>query len=446
MSLRLRLSLLITILFLMVLIATGYVVIENARKAIEDEIHSSAKLSLQLIEIAFLSVENETTEDQIELVSKIANLDSSRHLLIDIIRHTNSRHSPFLPEQDVKPAAPDWFYKLVKPSPIEFRRKFPSDELPIELVIKANPADEISEAWQESKGILLMLLIFVLFAIALVYYTLGKGLKPIDNILDGLEEIEQGNYNLRLPEFNLPELSKISEKFNHMASVMQKSRDENRALTQKSLAIQEQERQELAYALHDELGQSITAVKAVAASINNTNQSAEEINKSVEAIIDVSNNMYDVARNMMHRLRPSIIDELGIVPALQEMIDDWNIYHEDVFCHFHFSGKLDNLGKIVNITLYRIVQESLTNVVKHSYADTVKIHLDSHINGDSQTIVSLIIEDNGDGFNTDEASKGLGLLGMQERTEALNGEFRISSSDKTGVSIRVMIPVKQTSN
>ncbi len=436
MSLRLRLSLLMTLLFLIILAATGYVVIENARKAIEDEIHSSAKLTIQLLEIAFSSVENQSTQKKVELLEKISNMESSRHLTIDLIRHSNSRHAPFLPEHNIPPEVPEWFLKQVKPSPIEFRRNFPSNDLPIEVIIKANPADEITEAWHETKGVLLILMMFVLFAIGLVYYTLGRGLKPIDKILQGLDGIEQGDYQLRLPEFNLPELSKISGKFNHMAGVMEKSREENRALTQRSLEIQEQERQDLALALHDELGQSITAVKAVAASINSTQQTEKQINDSVEAIIDVSNRMYDVAKNMMQRLRPSILDELGIVPALQEMVDDWNIYHEDVFCQFNFSGKLDNLNESINITLYRIVQESLTNVAKHSNADSVKIDLENQ-----NSTILLVIQDNGEGFDKATTQKGLGLLGMRERVEALSGSFKISSFKNDGVLIKVSIPI-----
>ncbi len=453
MSLRLRLSLLITLVFLLILVATGYVVIENARRAIEDEIHSSAQLTLQLIEIAFASVEEKQADKKISLVEEISELESSRHLTIDLIRHSNSRHAPFFPERAILADAPDWFVQRVKPVPIEFRRTLPTPNLPIELVIKANPSDEITEAWNETKGVLILLTLFVLIAITLVYYTLGRGLKPIDNILHALEEIEQGNYQLRLPDFNLPELSKISQKFNHMAAVMQKSRDENRALTQRSLAIQEQERQDLAYALHDELGQSITAVKAVAASIKSQDQSVTEINKSVDAIIDVSDQMYDVARTMIQRLRPSVLDELGIVRALQEMIDDWNVHHGDLFCHFNFFGQLDKLGDTINIMLYRIVQESLTNVAKHAEADSVHINihrtLDIKTNNDSQSKetgageITLFIEDNGIGFDTNKTSQGLGLLGMRERVESLGGEISIDSSEDNGVEIKVTIPCEQ---
>ena len=445
MSLKLRLSVLIAMLFLLVLIMAGYVVIKNARNAIQDEIHSSARLTLQLIEIAFNSAESANDESKIALIEGIANLDSSRHLTVDLIRHTNSRYVPLAAytglEDEVD--APGWYVNLVKPAPIEFRRNFPSGKLPLELVIRANPSDEIDEAWNESRGVFILLFIFLAVSIALVYFTLGTSLKPITIIIQGLEAIERGNYQTRLPDFSLPELSRISEKFNHMAEVMQISREENRALAQKSLVIQEQERQQLAYALHDELGQSITAVKAVAASINNPGQSDDQIRNSVEAIIDVSNQMYDVARYMMRRLRPSILDELGIVPALQEMIDDWNSYHDDMFCHFSFKGELENLGENINISIYRIVQESLTNIVKHSKADTVHIDLQASEAHEQDDIIKLMISDNGVGFDQHHTQSGLGLLGMRERVESLGGDIQLKSSPGNGVAITLEIPAKR---
>ena len=442
MSLRLRLSLLIAVLFVLVLFMAGYVVVENARKAIQDEIHSSARLTLQLIEIAFASVEAADEARKIQLIEGITNLEASRHLTVSLIRHTNTRYAPVMAFTELEVDAPSWYVSLVKPEPIEFRRNFPSGNLPLELVIRANPSDEITEAWNESRGVFIVLILFLVVSIFLVYFTLGKGLKPIGKIIHGLEAIEQGNYQTRLPAFSLPELSSISEKFNHMAEVMQKSREENRALTQKSLAIQEQERQQLAYALHDELGQSITAVKAVAASINNPHQTQDQIASSVNAILEVSNRMYDVARNMMRRLRPTILDELGIVPALQEMIDDWNSYHDDRFCNFSCTGQLDKLGENININIYRIVQESLTNVVKHSTADTVHIELKAvEVSGQIKKI-HLLIKDNGQGFDLQDTVSGMGLLGMRERAESLDGDFSINTSPGNGVRLELTIQLK----
>jgi len=110
--------------------------------------------------------------------------------------------------------------------------------------------------------------------------------------------------------------------------------------------------------------------------------------------------MYDVARKMINRLRPAILDELGLVSTLQEMIDNWNERQDDNFCRFNFNGDLDQLGEEINIHLYRIVQESLTNITKHAKASDVDIKLfrqekDNITDDSTNDDLKLIIEDNG---------------------------------------------------
>ena len=128
-----------------------------------------------------------------------------------------------------------------------------------------------------------------------------------------------------------------------------------------------------------------------------------------------------------------------MISALQEMIDDWNSRHEDVFCRFEFKGKFDELGEEVNISIYRVIQESLTNIVKHAQATDVTVYLERVENEPSCNIgVKLLIKDNGIGF--DETShRGLGLLGMRERIEALQGSFTMKSAINEGVEIIVSL-------
>jgi signal transduction histidine kinase len=225
-----------------------------------------------------------------------------------------------------------------------------------------------------------------------------------------------------------------------MAEVLQTSRDENRLLTQKSLAIQEDERRILAQELHDEFGQSITAIKAVLASIEQTkHQDSEALKNSARIIGTFSDRMYEVARRMMRQLRPAILDEFGLISALQDMIDDWNSRHEDVFCYFEFNGKFDELGEEVNISIYRVIQESLTNIIKHAQATDVTVCLQRVKNDPAYTFgVKLLIKDNGIGFD-ETNQRGLGLLGMRERAESLKGSFTIKSAINEGVEITVSI-------
>ncbi len=443
MSLRFRLNMLITLLFAFILLAASYYVVNNARTAVKEEMQSVSKLTLQLIEIALMSnTTSSTSEIQQSVLENIANLESTRHLEIELYKIGNIGNMvPVRIIPTINAQAPEWFIRMVKPQPVEYRRVFRESLTAYTVIlIRANPSDEITEVWNETKGVLGLLVLFAVLANILVYISLGRGLAPIESILKGLDGIEQGEYHRRLPIFNYPEFTRISEKFNNMAEVLQTSRDENRLLTQKSLAIQEDERRNLAQELHDEFGQSITAIKAVLASIEQTkHQDSEMLKSSARTIGTFSDRMYEVARRMMRQLRPAILDEFGLILALQDMIDDWNSRHEDVFCHFEFKGKFDELGEEVNISIYRVIQESLTNIVKHAQATDVTVHLNRIENDPAHTCgVRLLIKDNGIGFD-ETNQRGLGLLGMRERVESLKGSFTIKSAINEGVEITVSI-------
>ena len=443
MSLRFRLNMLITLLFALILLAASFYVINNARTSVKEEMQSVSKLTLQLIEIALMSNSaSNTFEIQQSVLENIANLESTRHLEIELYKTGNiGSMVPVRIIQTINAQAPDWFVRMVKPQPVEYRRVFrESLTAYTEILIRANPSDEITEVWNETRGVLGLLVLFAVLANVLVYISLGRGLAPIESILKGLDGIERGEYQRRLPRFKFPEFSRISEKFNNMAEVLQTSRDENRLLTQKSLAIQEDERRILAQELHDEFGQSITAIKAVLASIEQTkHQDSEALKNSARIIGTFSDRMYEVARRMMRQLRPAILDEFGLISALQDMIDDWNSRHEDVFCRFEFNGKFDELGEEVNISIYRVIQESLTNIIKHAQATDVTVCLQRVKNDPAYTFgVKLLIKDNGTGF--DETNhRGLGLLGMRERVEALKGSFAMKSATNEGVEILVSL-------
>jgi len=150
---------------------------------------------------------------------------------------------------------------------------------------------------------------------------------------------------------------------------------------------------------------------------------------------------------MIRRLRPAALDELGLVVALQNMVDDWNERHEDLFCRFNHEGKFNDLEEKININLYRIVQESLTNIDKHANATEVDIQLISSRADNIRNIpnqIYLTIQDDGIGFDLNSITTGMGLLGMRERAEALEGEFAVQSAINEGVKLKITIPILKT--
>lgn len=406
------------------------------------ELESTAHLALELIQIAISSTSFETDEEtQLQLLQSLAELNETRHLHIDIRNPTDiiTPIDEFSVLQDAN--APAWFVKLVQPPPTEIRRWLNNPAIPSTgIIIRADPTDEIDENWTEVRSMLVFLLVFIILANILVFITIGRYLSPIDTILTGLSDIEKGNYRLELPRFRLPELDRISQRFNHMARVLLKSKAENQLLTQRSLEIQEEERRHLAQELHDELGQTITAIKAVAVAITNEQKpDVEHIDSSVKTIIEYSDHIYKVAKNMMHRLRPSVLDEFGLIKALQNMIDDWNSRQDEIFCHFSFSDIPSDMPESLKINLFRIIQESLTNVLKHSSASKVSISMNKTKSNNMEQI-NLKIQDDGVGLDKEKIMPGLGLLGMKERVEMNNGTFELTSETNNGITIEIIIP------
>ena len=227
---------------------------------------------------------------------------------------------------------------------------------------------------------------------------------------------------------------------------------ENRFLIQQSLAVQEGERRHLARELHDELGQCITAIQADAKIISERGPACDSrVATSATAIQQVATHIYEVVHSMMQRLRPGMLDDLGLVDTLKEEVDVWRARQPDTVYELSIGDGLSSLGEEINITLYRIVQECLTNIAKHAGARRVMIRLaivdalpDIAARTQGGHGLRLIIEDDGVGMDRTLRGPGLGLIGMRERVEAFNGHFSIVSQPGEGTTISVDLPL--TSN
>jgi signal transduction histidine kinase len=213
---------------------------------------------------------------------------------------------------------------------------------------------------------------------------------------------------------------------------------ENRLLTQKYLLVQEEERRNLARELHDELGQCLNAIKLDAVSICDLSKGTQrEIERSASSIVEISNHVYEVVRSMMQRLRPAALDALGLRDAVSDLVDQWRRRNPSVMCAFEADGDLSELGELTNITLYRLVQECLTNVAKHSGATHVYVGVARASTGE----VRATVRDNGRGMDVNVKRSGLGLVGLRERVEALHGRLELAGAPGTGVHVTAWLPV-----
>jgi two-component system sensor histidine kinase UhpB len=429
--------LLLVIAIVMTMIACGaYIALGVARHNVSEEVESSARLTMQLLTAALISghADSEMKAQQI-LISHLQQLDDIRHLHIAVVRGDGTVVYPFSePPASPRKSVPEWFVDLVKPTPAEYHKRIASPEFgSTEIVILADPMDEILKVWREVRSIVAVIVVFTVICLVLMSVIIRRSLRPVNQISTGLGIIQSGDYAARLPQFRLPELDRLSQQFNHMAQVLEQQQLENRQLNRRLHSVQESERRHLSRELHDELGQSISAIKAMAVNLRQQNDGAPD---SANTIIGVCNQMYGVVRDMMNRLRPVALEELGLVTAIERLADGWNDRQEESFCALTMRGDFNGIDEDTAITLYRIVQEALTNVARHASADKVEVQLER----DAQSGISLRIRDDGQGFDERSRGKGMGLLGMRERVEALNGKISLASEPGQGVSIEISIP------
>jgi hypothetical protein len=214
---------------------------------------------------------------------------------------------------------------------------------------------------------------------------------------------------------------------------------QNRRLTQAIQTHLEEERRSIARELHDELGQCVTAIRTIGTAIaNRARPSAPEIHDSARTIVEVAGHIYDVVHGIIRKLRPSALDNLGLTEALEEWLASWRERYPDISVQLDLSGNLDDLGETINISVYRIVQECLTNVVRHAAATQVEIAI-----ARSGERLEVSVRDNGKGLGerNESESARFGLMGMRERVEGLAGAFQIDSRPGEGLRVRALIPL-----
>lgn len=232
----------------------------------------------------------------------------------------------------------------------------------------------------------------------------------------------------------LARLERVSEK--------QKQRSEQaefelRRLSNKLVRVQEDERKTISRELHDEVGQILTGLRMELGSLSR-GEADEIFRERLDSVKALAEDALRAVRNLALLLRPSMLDDLGLGPALRWQAKEIS-RRSGIPVSIDLGGELDNLPETHRICLYRAIQEALTNCTKHSQATRVAITVTQE-----NDAVSASIRDNGRGFSENGVrTRGLGLVGLEERVRALHGNLTISSQDGAGTLIRVDLPVRR---
>jgi two-component system, NarL family, sensor histidine kinase UhpB len=219
---------------------------------------------------------------------------------------------------------------------------------------------------------------------------------------------------------------------------------DNRRLAHQYVELQEAERKALARELHDELGQYLNVIKLDAVGLRDDQRaSSAAIHQRASAIVENCNHTHRALATLIRELRPAGLDELGLAAAVEHCVQTWRTRLPEVSLGLSINGDFTALPESVAVTLYRLVQEALTNVAKHAAARHVSIRLDrlddGGANGDT---IAVRVTDDGVGSAAVLPTRGLGLIGMRERVLALRGELAFTRSPGQGfeLSARISVP------
>ncbi len=298
----------------------------------------------------------------------------------------------------------------------------------------------LAQAWESVRAVMKFATLTVLAVCLLVYMTISRALRPAQVIVGGLEQMQQGDLTTRLPTFELNEWQRTGVAINALAETQQQLLSERSKLALKLMTVQEDERQFMARELHDELGQCLAAVSAIAASIAHTAiQECPTLVAEAENIGRINQRIMETVRTLLVRLRPAEIDKLGLSASLQGLITEWNGQRGGK-THYQLviDDNCDDLSEPLPVTVFRIVQECLTNIAKHSTATQAKITLKI-----APAMITLMIEDNGTVDQLPFADNpGIGLLGIRERVTALGGQLSLNIAKPAGLIVHVLLPTE----
>lgn len=446
MSLRLQINLLIAVLIAIFVGVLFAIQVNDTRNSVREEIEAGNRVATQLLS-NFVLVYADTSRPV--LVDFLIHLGHVRATIITLRDQQGSEiYTSPPPVYKTGRDAPQWYSALVAPPP--FLQRF--DTFDGVLEVAADPSRAILDGWDDAVRLLQFGALAMLFGNALVFWLVRRATRPFAAIASGLDQLQRGAYHTRLSAFASAEAGAIARAFNRMAQTVEENLnarqeaieaklrlEQNRELADMVQTRIEDERREIARELHDETGQSVTAIKSLALSLTRREQGCDEAAKqTAQLIVDTASQLYAAMHDMIPRLRPLTLDSLGVADAVGERIAEWRRQHPDIEFVLEIGPLPESLGETGTLAIYRILQEAVTNALRHAQARRIEITLRAVANA-----LLLDICDDGRGLPTNWPRAGhYGLRGMAERARALGGEAIVENRAGSGVRVHASIPLQ----
>jgi two-component system sensor histidine kinase UhpB len=424
----------------------GAVTILHARKATRIEIDAAMELAEALCRDAIPIVQQSTSPGR-ALASIPAQVGRLRHVRLSVTNAAGDviTPAPRISHQngEARPPAPAWFAAWIAP-PADRR------ELPVvaggqrlgSIVLASAPGDEIAEVWENATALAEVALAIGVAGIFILHLLFGRVLAPLKSLAEGLLDLGRSDYAVRIEPPQAEELAVIAERFNALAEALDAMKVENRRLSTRLITAQDDERRQTAFNLHDEVAPYLFGLKANATSIANGAKGTAAETRAREMLTMIAG-LQAMNRSILNRLRPMALGQVPLGDLLSALVDERARQHPALSIGFSAEGLHPSYGESIDLTLYRCVQESLTNVVRHADAQQVRVTL-THMSssddaGHGSPRLILVVADDGHGIKSGQP-QGLGIQGMRERVQALGGECRWQADGGTTVRIEIPVP------
>jgi two-component system sensor histidine kinase UhpB len=455
-SLRGQILATITLVGLLASAAAMVIVVYNAKKSSEVEVAAAMAAAEQLVRELVAQPQFQAAAQIEQLPARIGQLRHVRVLAIPASDRGRAALMP-LPSVDEQDDVPRWFASIVNVEDVRREMQIVSEGRHIgSIVIIGYAADEIAEVWRETRDLFLVALMLGIAVLVLLHFAFGGLLRPLEGVAAGLRELEQGEFRHRLSRPNIRALAEITDRFNALALRLDLARSENRNLNRRLLSAQDDERRRLASELHDELGPCLFGIRADVTSLEAlARRLPAEIGKGVceraATIDEITDKIQHMNRRLLDRLRPIALDHLPLGEVLDGLISEFQRHGPSPKITLAIDIPASRYDDAVNITVYRCVQEGVTNALRHAQAQRLDVDLrelpgkpQAGSDGASGAVLYLSVTDDGIGTSSSGAH-GLGLTGMEERVRALGGSIAIDPNPSgRGTCLKVRIPLDTT--
>jgi two-component system, NarL family, sensor histidine kinase UhpB len=445
MSLSLRINLIVAGVITVLVASMIALQLDNLRSAVREEIVATNRVSTQLLQrVARVYAEN-GPHALVRFLERLGRVRANDVTVTDATGQVLYRSPP----STYKPGreAPRWFRALIVPAPTRQVVELPWGR----MTIDAEPSRAVLDGWDEVVTLAAIGAGGLLAINALVFWAMGRALRPFSQIVAALDRLKAGDFNVTLPPLAGREAAAIGAAFNRMAAVLQENMGnrqrafeaERRLSDSRELAglIEthiETERREIARALHDELGQSVTAIRSLALSVaRRCDQSDPQSAQAAGVIGEEAGRLYDAMHRMIPRLAPMELETLGLGEAIAGLLERSRAAHPSVTIEQEVHELPAALSPAASLAAYRIVQEGLTNALQHASARRVRVQ----VLAEGEALVVRVLDD-GVGPPADWSRPGhFGLRWLGERADALGGELGLASRAEGGTELRARLPL-----